>query len=105
MNSAKLNSLLSTCQIKSIHEITSDKWLVNYIPIIDSEICLEHNIDYLKAITNNKNLNVEKNIDVFEDVSVIVAALITSYARVFMLQILLDILNKGGVLFTKNLLL
>ena len=95
----RLDYLMSTTQIKSIQEITSNKWLVNYIPIIDPVICQEHNVDYVKAITKNNNLNIEKNIDVFDDVSVIIAALITSYARVFMLKQMLQILEKGGKIY------
>lgn len=45
---------------------------------------MEHGVDYIKALTKNNNSNIEKNIDVFADVSIIIAALVTSYARVFM---------------------
>ena len=99
-NTDKLDKILTTCHIKSILEITSDKWLVNYIPIIDQEICIEHNVDYVKALTNNiNNFNLEKNIDLFEDVSIIISALDTSYSRVFMLKQILRILKKGGNIY------
>ena len=54
----RLYYLLSTCNVKSIKEITNDTWLVNYIPIVDPDICLEHGVDYLKAINNYKNSNL-----------------------------------------------
>ena len=97
VSSTHLDSLLSTRIVKSIQEINNNKFLVNYIPIIDKEVCLDHNIDYLKVLTdNNIKFNIENNIDIFEDVSVIIAALITSYARVYMLKIFDKILEFGG---------
>ena len=97
VNSENLDFLLSTQKIKSIQEITQNTFLVNYNPLIDYTICMEHGVDYLKALTDNKNnSNIEKNIDTFDDVSVIIAAMVTSYARVFMLDVIKSILNVGG---------
>ena len=60
--SENLDFLLSTQKIKSIQEITQNTFLVNYNPLIDYTICMEHGVDYLKALTDNKNnSNIEKN--------------------------------------------
>lgn len=99
VNSHKLDALLSTRQIKSIQEINSDTFLVNYIPIVDIQICMDHGVDYMKVLMNNNNYDIEKNIDVFEDVSVIVSAIVTGYARVFMLKIMLDVIKVGGSIY------
>lgn len=99
LNKSKLDSLLSTRKINSIEEINSDAFLVNYNPLVDYDICLMHGVDYTKALTENKNFNIEKNIDLFQDVSVIIAALVTSYARVYMLQIMEAIINIGGNIY------
>jgi hypothetical protein len=60
---------------------------------------MEHGLDYLKVLNDKNNSNLEKNIHVFEDVSIIIAALVTSYARVFMLKIMLAIIESGGSIY------
>ncbi len=52
---------------------------------------MDHGLDYFQVLNENNNFNIEKNLDLFEDVSVIVAALVSGYARVHMLQIMQDI--------------
>ena len=95
----EIDYLLSTRKIISFHEINSNSILVNYYPVIDSEICLQYGLDYNKVILEDKNFNIENNIEKFKDVSVIVSALVTSYARVFMLKVILDFLKDGGEIF------
>ena len=96
----ELDRILSTRLVKSIDSISSDVFLVNYMPLIDKNICDEHGIHYLKALDEEKKKsNIDKNIDVFEDVSVIISAIVTSYARVYMLNILMEILKSGGNIY------
>jgi DNA polymerase type B, organellar and viral/RNase_H superfamily len=95
----KLDTILSTREVKSYHEVTNNDYLVTYIPIINREICTEHGLDYVKVLTSEKNTNIEKNIDIFKDVSIVISAMVTSYARVFMNKIKLEILRNNGKLY------
>lgn len=100
VDASKLDYLLSTRTLNSMHEINKNTFLVNYLPIIDKKVCSDHGLDYFKVLNNEKNnSNLEKHLDVFNDVSIIIAAIITSYARVFMLQIMLDIVRLGGKIY------
>lgn len=99
LNKSKLDYLLTNRKINSIQEINSDTFLVNYNPLVDFDICLTHGVDYTKALIENNNSNIEKNIDLFQDVSIIISALVTSYARVYMLKIMKDIINAGGSIY------
>ncbi|KAI5980362.1 mitochondrion dnapol [Pisolithus orientalis] len=96
VNSQNLDLLISTRKIKSFQEITKNSFLVNYVPLIDPKICEDHGLDYLKVLSDNNFTNLEKNIDIFDDVSVLVSALVTSYGRIFMIKIILEILKVGG---------
>jgi len=95
----ELDFILSTREVKSFHEITKNDFLVTYLPLVDEQICLEHGLDFIKVLSKEKNHSIEKNIDIFKDVSIVISAMITSYARIFMSKIKLEILNSGGKIF------
>jgi len=95
----KLDFILSTRKVKSFHEITKNDFLVTYLPLIDEQICSEHGLDYIKVLSKESNYNIEKNIDMFKDVSIAISAMVTSYARIFMNKIKLEILKSGGKIF------
>lgn len=99
VNNNNLDYLFSTRKILSIKEITKNANLVCYNPIIDPDICSSHGIDYIKALSDNSNINIEKSIELFQDVSIIISALVTSYARVFMFKIMNEILKVGGQIY------
>ena len=99
VNNKQLDKILSTREVKSIQEINNNTHLINYNPLVDIDICMEHGVDYIKTLLNNNNLNIENNIDVFQDVSIIVAVMITSYARVFMLKLMSKVINEGGSIY------
>lgn len=100
VDASKLDYLVSTRTLKSMHEINKNTFLVNYLPIIDKQVCSDHGLDYFKVLNNEKNnSNLEKHLDIFNDVSIIIAAFIASYARVFMLQIMLEIVRLGGKIY------
>jgi hypothetical protein len=97
VDDVKLNFLLSTNKVVSVINVTNKDYLVTYYPNISKEICESHGLDYLKVI-NDKSLDIEKDKE-FKDASVAIAAAVTSYARVYMSIIKLDILNKGGSIY------
>ena len=99
VNEKELDFLLRTRKIISFHEINSNSILVNYNPIIDQDICIQNGLDYNKVLLESENFKIDKKINKFQDVSLIVSALVTSYARVFMLKIILDFFKDGGVIY------
>jgi hypothetical protein len=91
--------ILSTREVKSFHEITKNDFLVTFLPLIDEQICLEHGLDYIKVLNKDNNVNIEKNVDVYHDVSIVISAMVLSYARIFMNRIKLQILEMGGKIY------
>lgn len=92
--------IMSTRIIRSFKYI-KDKVLVTYDKEISKDICESHNLDYAKVLTASVNsvCDFSAEHDKFNDVSVAIASAITSYARVYMNKVKLDILDKGGKLF------
>jgi hypothetical protein len=99
ITSERLDFILSTREVKSHHELPGNKYQVTYLPIVNQDICNEHRLDYLSVLTKDKNHDIDRNIDVFNDVSIVISAMITSYARVHMSKIKLLILKHGGKIF------
>jgi hypothetical protein len=96
----KLEEIVSTRFVESYpKEITHDDYLISYYPEISKEICESHDKDYVKVYTESTNkIDIEKDKG-FSDVSLTTAAAITSYARIYMYKIKLDILSKGGNIY------
>lgn len=80
-------------------QITENDTLISYYPDISKEICESHGKDYFKVYTSSKGKTDMENDKEFRDVSITTAAAITSYARIYMSKIKLDILNKGGNIY------
>lgn len=99
VNKKVLDNILATRVVKTFKEIKSENFVLTYLPLLDKEVCDSHNIDYHKAIFNERSHNIEKFVNVFQDTSIIISAFTTSYARVHMNQIKLDILAAGGLLY------
>lgn len=95
----KRDFLASTRVIKSQKELENNLFILTYQPIISEEICTSHGYDYLKVLEKEKNINIEKNIDIFQNISVAFPAMITSYARIYMNKIKLEIINNGGNIY------
>lgn len=95
----ELDKILSTKIVKTLKEINSNSFIINYIPVVDKEICEQHNLDYHKVILNESKRKFIENINVFQDTSIAISAFTTAYARIYMHQIKLDILGAGGSLY------
>lgn len=83
--------------IKAQHLLQDGNFLITYHPTISKEVCEEHGLDYFKVLDKKYKLSSEET--TFNDSSIAIAAMINSYARVFMNRIKLDILNKNGKIF------
>src|ERR1700678_1508466 len=99
VNKAELDYILTTKEIKTFKKINENNFLITYIPIINKDICESHNLDYYKVILNENNNKITSNVAVFQDVSIIIASFVTAYARVYMHEIKLAILNVGGRIY------
>lgn len=99
VNLIKRDFIASTRIIYSQIFLNHDKYLLTYNPTISSQICLEHGLDYIKVLDNEYKTNIEKNIDLFKDVSIAIAAMVTSYARIHMNTIKLEILKNRGKIY------
>jgi hypothetical protein len=93
----KLNFILQTCEYVSINNVTDKDYLVTYYPTISKEICDNNGLDYFKIINTMSN-DLEKDKE-FKDASVVIAAAINSYARVYMSKVKMDIIKNGGKLY------
>jgi DNA polymerase type B, organellar and viral len=98
VNKEELDYMLTTRKVSNIKLITENKYLVTFISQPSKEICLSHNLDYEKVIRQDYKWGMESSND-FTDVSIVISAMITSYARIYMNKIKLDILNKGGQIY------
>lgn len=90
-------NLIKTNKIFGEKWITEDYVLVTFDDSIDKELCELHGIDYFEILNLKK-----KDIEIaykYKNVSIPIAAAITSYSNIFMSKIKLDILSKGGKIY------
>ena len=66
--------------------LNENKILITYTPTISKEICMQHGLDNIKVLEKESRLNIESNLGLFKDVSIATAAMVTSYARIYMSQ-------------------
>jgi hypothetical protein len=99
VNRERRDFIMATRNIHSHTILNDNKFLITYDPIISKEICQEHGLDILKVLDNESKLNIEKNLDLFKDVSIATSAKITAYSRIEMNEKKLEILEKGGKIY------
>jgi hypothetical protein len=99
VNLEKRNYIASTRIIHSQKIISSDRFLLTYDPLISEEICKEHGLDFTKVLNKEHKSNLEKKIDLYQDVSISTSAMVNSYARIYMNKIKLEILRNGGTIY------
>jgi hypothetical protein len=97
VNKNSLDELLTTRECNSFKKITDNDYLVSYYPRVSKHVCESHGYDYLKVLQETGSV-YNKELE-FSDVSLVISAAITSYARIYMSKIKLDILNKGGNIY------
>lgn len=93
----KYNELLQTKTINHVIPL-DNKFLITFSNKVSMQICDDANVDYKSVVLNNLK-NKEESEYTFSDVSVAVASAVTSYARIIINKIKLDILKKGGNIY------
>ena len=83
-------------KISSFKQITSNKILVTYTPILDDEIIKSNDLDITKLVSKFRN---EEEIHAVDVTSVPISAAVTSYARIYITKLKLDIMAKGGEIY------
>ena len=96
INKEKLGDILLTRKILLEVDITDKDTLVSYLPGPDKDITNEFNLELQDAL--NLVGGVDKQTFI-KNISIPVASAVTSYARIYMSKVKLDILNKGGKIF------
>lgn len=97
VNKEQLDYLLSTRDVTCYHTITSNDYLINYSPLVSKDKCDQFGLDYVKVLQDSESS--KGNSSEFKDVSLVISAAVTAYARIYMNKIKLAILNKGGQIF------
>lgn len=97
VSSKDLDYILATKEVKTFKVINSENFVVTFNPIVNKEICENHNLDYFKVILNEKN--IAASFEVFNDISIAMSAFVTAYARIHMHNIKLEIMAAGGGIY------
>lgn len=96
VQSEKLDLIITTREYNSFKELTENDYIITYYPEISKKICESHGLDYLKVLKSEVNIEYGSE---SKDVSLTTAAAVTSYSRIFLASIKLDILNRGGNIY------
>ena len=95
VNKDRRDYIFSTRIVHSETILNENTFLISFDPVISKEICQDHGLDIIKVLEKESKLNIESNLDLFKDVSIATAAMITSYARIFINKCKIDILDNG----------
>lgn len=97
----RFNELTQCKQIKSVKHIGNRK-LVTYGSKISLSICESQDVDFTRTFSNeikrykNEGFDEER----LHDVSIAISSAVTSYSRIYMSKIKLDILKTGSIYYT-----
>ena len=97
----RFNELIQYKQIKSVKHIGNRK-LVTHGTNVSLNICESHNVDFHKTYNNNIKYNKKEAFSEqrLHDVSIAISSAVTSYSRIYMSKIKLEILKKGSIYYT-----
>jgi hypothetical protein len=88
------NEIIQTKEVNGF-KLLGDKLLVNYKNKVNRDICEELDVDFKNTVFNNLKLKTD-NQETFDDVSIAIVSAVTSYARMHISKVKLDILKRGG---------
>jgi DNA polymerase type B, organellar and viral len=99
VNEKKKDWLSITRKIHSFKLLKNNQYLITFNPLISRDICNMYGLDLLKVLDKESKETIENSLDIFKDVSITTTAMNTSYARIFMNEIKLEILKNGGDIY------
>ena len=99
VNRERRDFIFSTRIVHSETILNDNKFLITFNPVISKDICLQHGLDIIKVLEKESKTNIENNLDLFQDVSIVTAVFVNSYARIFMNKLKFEILENGGSLY------
>ena len=100
MNQKTKNEILKTNEVFHDKLISDNLFLVTYNPNISEEITMQHGLDSIHTRSDSPKHSLKnKNMHIFEDVSIATAAMVTAYARVFMHKAKNSILDQGDKIY------
>jgi hypothetical protein len=99
VNKEKRDLIISTREVFSHKELSNNKFIIKYSPIINKVICESHGLDFYKVLGNDYKSNLDNKLDAFKDVSLAITAMVNAYARTYMHKFKLEILKKGGQIY------
>lgn len=85
-------------ELNSIIELWKGIYMISYKKQISHTMSEQHNINVMDLLNLEKNFDFEKGSG-FDDVSISLSAAITGYARIYMAEVKLYILSKGGQIY------
>jgi len=97
----RFNELIQYKQIKSVKHIGNRK-LVTHGSNISLNICESHDVDFTRTFMNDIKRNKKEgfNEERLHDVSIAITSAVTSYSRIHMSKIKLEILKTGSIYYT-----
>lgn len=101
VNDERYNELLQYKKIKSVKHI-GNKRLVTHGSNVSLDICDLHDVDFNKTFNNDMKYNKKEGFseERLHDVSIAISSAVTSYSRIYMSKLKLEILKKGSIFYT-----
>ena len=95
LDTMQRDKILSTRVVHGIKTLENNHYLITYDPLPDRKIVRDHGLDFSKVITQARQTSLEKSLTPFSDVSIATSAMINSYARIFINQIKLYLIENN----------
>lgn len=89
----KVKSLMN--KIVNYKELNKDKVLLTYIPKLNPEIIKSYGLDIVKILNKHKDSEIQS----LEVSSIVISAAVNAYARIYMQELKLTIIDKGGDIY------
>jgi hypothetical protein len=96
-SSDEADLILASRTVIFYRELANKNYLITHSIAVNESITNKFGLDYIKVV--NKEGEGELSFNNLSDVSVAIAAAVTSYARIYMHEIKLQILNSGGNIY------
>ena len=98
MDKEKVGNILLTRKVTQEVDITNNDTLLSYLPGPDKDVVEEFEVDTNKVLNTGEYSGVDKHTFI-KNISIPVAAAVTSYARIYMSKVKLNILKNNGKIY------